>query len=81
MTFRTIVENILGIVNNALIPLIFGFAFIYFIYGIARYFIFAQGDVDARKTGVAFLVWGIFGLFIMVSFWGIVSLLLQTFHL
>ncbi len=63
---------------SSLIPLIIGLAVLVFLMGIAKY-IWHGGNETKREEGKTFMIWGIVGLFVMVSFWGIIELLDQTF--
>jgi hypothetical protein len=67
--------NILGFINNTLVPLVFAIAFLVFIYGVFQYFILGAGDEGKRETGRAYMLYGIIGFVVMVSIWGIVNLL------
>jgi len=49
-------------------------ALVIFLWGLAR-FILAGGDEERIKTGKTLMIWGIIALFVMVSVWGIVTLL------
>lgn len=63
-----------------LIALLLGIAFLVFIYGCAEY-IFKSGNESARADGVKHITWGIIGLVVMVTAWGILSLATGTFGL
>ncbi|MEK7179348.1 MAG: hypothetical protein AAB727_03805, partial [Patescibacteria group bacterium] len=63
---------------NALIPLIIGVALVGFLYGVAK-FILAADDSSKREEGRQLMIWGVIGLFVMVSVWGIVNVVAQTF--
>ncbi|MEN9582777.1 MAG: hypothetical protein RL641_731 [Candidatus Parcubacteria bacterium] len=51
-------------------------ALLVFIFGIVRYVI-ASNEEDKAK-GRSFMIWGIIGLFVMVSVWGLVGFLGNT---
>ena len=76
-TFRDLVDNyIIELVNKSIIPLIFALAFIAFIWGVFRYFFF---PTEANKTaGRDLIVWGLLGMFVMASVWGLISLIQTT---
>jgi len=72
-------RRIIDVINNALVPLILAFAFIVFIWGVFRFFI---ADTEEAKTrGRELLVYGLIGFFVIISVWGIVNLLINTFDL
>jgi hypothetical protein len=47
------------------------------IWGIFKFIIYA-GDENGRKEGRTIIFWGVIGIFIMLSIWGIVNLLGNT---
>ena len=69
-----------GYLLNLIIPLLVGLALVVFIYGVLVYVINASSD-DKRKEGTKFMLYGIIGLFVMVSVWGLVNVLGSTFGL
>jgi NADH:ubiquinone oxidoreductase subunit 6 (subunit J) len=76
------VWSIFGFINkilNTLLPLIIAGAVVYFIYGVAMYII--AGGEEAKEAAKTKIVWGIIGLFVMISVWGLVNILVNTFGL
>ena len=73
----TAIDNI-GKLVNALVPIAIGFAVLFFFWGLAKYILNA-GDEEKKKEGRSIMIWGVIALFIMVSIWGIVSVLADTF--
>jgi hypothetical protein len=59
-----------------LIPLLVSFGLIVFIWSVIK-FIGNSHDAEARSAGLRQMVWGIVGLFAIVSVWGLVGLLGQ----
>ncbi len=72
-TFKTFVDNFIGFFN-ILILLIFSFAFLAFVWGVAQYIVF-PGNEDRKQKGKYIIVWGIIVFVVMISVWGIVNLL------
>ena len=70
--------GLIGALNYIVIPLIFALAFLVFIYGVAKHFFLSGDDEGARESGRQFMLWGIVGLVVLFSVWGLVSLLLST---
>jgi hypothetical protein len=63
---------------NLIVPVLIGLAVLGLFWGIFRYAFFSQGGEgieDAKKI----ILYGIIGLVVMVSLWGILRLLAQTF--
>lgn len=67
------VDNIV----NPLIYFLFAIALLYFLYGVFV-FILNADDESKRDTGKKHMLWGIVGLFIMVSVYGILGLIIGT---
>ncbi len=65
---------------NALIPFIITLAMVYFLWGVSQ-FILHGGDETKRSEGRQTMIYGIIALFVMVSVWGLVALLTNTFGL
>lgn len=57
---------------NLIIPVIFGLALVYFLWGTSQ-FILNAGDAKTREEGKQKMIWGIVALFVMVSIYGILS--------
>ncbi len=65
---------------NSLVPLAFAIAVVLFVYGVLKYIAKAD-DEEARKKGRDFMIWSLVAIFVMVSIWGFVKLLQNTFKL
>lgn len=76
-TFRGLVDGIVGFVNTAVLPLLYALALLFFLVGMTRFFFL--GGAENREQGKSFMIWGIIGLFVMFSVWGIVNMVLATF--
>jgi hypothetical protein len=63
---------------NRVIPLIFAMAVVVILWGIAQS---VSGSEEKRAEGKAIIVWGVVGLFAMLSIWGLVNILVGTFDL
>lgn len=72
---------VLNIINGVLVPVLFAIAFIVFLYGIAKAYIFSHGDEDAVKEGHKVILWGLLGFAAMLSIWGLVNVAVNTFGL
>lgn len=65
---------------SVVVVLLIALAVVFFLYGILKY-ITSGGDEERRKEGSKLMLFGIIGLFVMISFWGIVKILVNTFDL
>lgn len=78
---RGVGQTLIGLINSVLVPLLLAIAFIVFIYGIAKSYIFSQGDEGAVEQGHKIILWGLIGFFVILSVWGLVNILVDTFRL
>jgi ribose/xylose/arabinose/galactoside ABC-type transport system permease subunit len=62
----------------ALIPFLSTLAFLVFVYGVAR-FIRSAGNEKEIKDSKNLLIWGVIGLFVLVTIWGIIAFLQSEF--
>ena len=69
--------SLVGAFLNRAVPLIISLAVVYFIWGVFRYVI--AGDEEKKAAARTDMVWGIVGIFVMVSIWGLVAILQSTF--
>lgn len=65
-------------IGNALIYLLIAFGVLYIVYETVRYFMLADSE-EARKEAGTGIFYGIVGIFIIVSIWGLVNILINTF--
>lgn len=73
----TLMASISRVIINPLIIFLFALAMVYFIYGIARYLLSPENE-EIRKSSKSHMLWGIIGMFIMVSVFGIMNLILNS---
>lgn len=64
---------------NVLVPLIFAVAVLLFLFGIVKFMLLHPDKPELREQGRQFMLWGIIAMFVMVSFWGLVNILTNTF--
>lgn len=76
-TFAQVVDTgIVPFFDNTVIPLLYAIMFLFFIFGVFRYF-FTGGD-ENRQKGRVFVIWSLVGMVAVFSVWGVVNLLLST---
>jgi hypothetical protein len=74
-------NTILYIINAILVPVLFAVAFIMFLYGIADAYIFSHGDATKVAEGHKLVLWGLIAFAVMISIWGLVNIVANTFGL
>ena len=72
-----IVEVIQDVVN-IIVPLFMTVAVAVFLWGIIMY-ITAGGDAEKEKTARGYIIYGLIGLFVLVAFWGLITVITTTF--
>jgi hypothetical protein len=65
--------------GNTFIEVLIAFAVIWIIFNVVRYLIVGADSEEKRKTARQAIIWGIIGLAIILSIWGLVNIVLQTF--
>ena len=75
--FGSVVTPIMSNIVNPIVWLMFGVAAVVFTYGVLQ-MVIKGNDPEARTSGQKSILYGIIGMFIMVSAWGIVYLISNT---
>lgn len=76
-----VADTIIYLINDVAVPLLFAISFIVFLYGIAQAYIFSKGDTGKVEEGHKLLLWGLIGFVVMISLWGLVNIVSNTFGL
>jgi uncharacterized membrane protein YidH (DUF202 family) len=66
-----------GLIVQPILVLVFVLAALFFFWGVAE-LIRNSSSEDGRQKGKRHMIWGIIGMFVMVSVFGIVSLIANT---
>ena len=74
------VLNVLADLINLATPVVVALALLYFFWGLAQYILNA-GNEEKKKDGRNIMIWGLLALFIMVSVWGIINVVRDTFRI
>ncbi len=69
------VAEILG----AILPILVGLGIVYFVWGVITYMI--ASDEEAKTAGRDKIIFGVIGLAVIISVWGLVAILRNTFGL
>lgn len=73
--------QIIYIINAVLVPVLFAVAFIVFLFGVFKTYIWSVGDETEVTKGHKFILWGLIGFAVMISVWGLVNIISGTFGL
>ncbi|TSC62363.1 MAG: hypothetical protein Athens041674_526 [Parcubacteria group bacterium Athens0416_74] len=75
----TLVDRFVDYIINPMILIVFATGFFLFVWGLVQ-FIYKL-DEGAQSSGKQHMLWGIVGMLIMVSVYGIIGLIDETFNL
>lgn len=70
--------SVISEIINGLIPIVLAITVLIFFWGLAMYLLDA-GNAEKKSQGINIMVMGTVALFVMVSIWGIIGILQQTF--
>ena len=73
----TIFNGLVDLINMIIVPLT-GIALVLFLTGMVR-FIYRSDSVKNRNRDRSMITWGLTALFVLVSIWGILNFLLESF--
>ena len=76
---QSLISQINGILNT-IIPFLVGLAVFIIIWGVFKY-LSGAGDEEQRAEAKQFIIYGVLGVFLMVSIWGLVNILVNSFEL
>ena len=74
--FASLVAMFIDMIKT-LVPLIVGLTLLYFMWGIFQ--LVRSNSEDSRKEAIGVITYGVVSLFVMISIWGLVSILTSTF--
>ncbi|MCX6717041.1 MAG: hypothetical protein NTV72_03885 [Candidatus Taylorbacteria bacterium] len=77
-TLSNVITLILGYFTQA-IYVIISLCVLVFVYGVGKYFFWGSDKSDSHKEGAKFVGGALFGLFVILSLWGLVAILRNTF--
>jgi VIT1/CCC1 family predicted Fe2+/Mn2+ transporter len=78
LTLEILIIQFAELLNRA-IPFIIALTLLFFLWNMFRLVISSNEDV--RKEAIKMITFGIIALFVMVSVWGLVNILIHTFNL
>jgi hypothetical protein len=75
MNLSGLISAVSNIVTGVLLPLAFTLCLFYFFWGVVKYLRTSASSADAAKEAKGVMIWGIVGLFVAFSVWGIIALI------
>lgn len=80
-SIQTLLPNIVEFINKALIPFLFGIAFLIFAYNAILYFVIGGSNEDGRENAKNLAIYSVAAFVFLIIFWGIVNILSTSFGL
>ncbi len=74
-TFQQLVADFFMIASDYILVLLIALTVFVFLWGLMKYMFKGQGSDTARTEGRKLMLWGVIGLFVMTSVWGLVTVL------
>ncbi len=74
---KTLVESLTNVLNTWVLGILTLFALVNFIYTVVEYI--AASEDSTRKEKAKKVMWGLIGLFVILSVWSLVAVLANTF--
>ena len=71
--FSTFFNNIQVFVSSVLVPLVLALAFLFFLWGVFKFFIAGGADEEKRNEGKQLMIYSIIGFVLIVALYGIVN--------
>lgn len=78
MSIIPFLNKVSAAILNPLILILFSVAFVYFAVGVVK---LITADAGKKEEGKSAVIWGLVGMFIMFSTYGIIALLLDSFEI
>jgi hypothetical protein len=75
LTLAGLIGSVLGIINK-IIPVLLLLGIVYFMWACIRYVMVSGEQGGQRRSAI---VWGLISIFVILSFWGLVRVLCNTF--
>lgn len=76
-TVAASVSKIVSVIVVPIVTVVFALAVLYFVWGAAGLIIY-KDDADKRKETEMHILWGVIGMFIMISVYGIIRLIANS---
>lgn len=79
--FQDLIENLMVFLNDVILPAIIGLAFLFFVWGMFKYFIWGGADDEKKAQGKSLLIHSIIGFVVIIIFYGVINLITSSIGL
>lgn len=73
-TLQQLVADFILLSSGYVLKILLGLIVLTFLYGLMKYMFKGQGSDTARAEGRKLMLWGIIGIFVVTSVWGLVAI-------
>lgn len=80
-SLKIIIDNLIRYLVNPALGLLMALAVVIFLWGVYKFIANSAEGGEAREEGARSIIWGLVGIFIMVSVFGIINLVLNVLNL
>ncbi len=77
MDLQTLLGGFLDFLTGTIIPFLLVIATLVFVWNVVRYFIIGGANEDSQEKARSLALWGILAFVLIVSLWGIVTLVVN----
>lgn len=71
-------QGIVDLINGVIVPVLLAIAFLIFLWGLYKYFIWNNDSESEKMEGRKFAMWGIIGFVVIFSVWALVGIVRST---
>jgi uncharacterized membrane protein len=77
MNYASIIGKLVEFLDETIVPILIGLTVVYFLYGVMK-FVKSAGDQKARDEAKNTIMYGLIGLAVMVTVWGLVAIIANS---
>ena len=72
-------DCIIGLINSVFVPVVMAIAFLVFLWGVYKYYIYNADSETERAKGHQTMLWGLIAFVVILSIWGLIAVVRTTF--
>ena len=72
-------DGIIDLINNVFVPVVMAIAFLVFLWGVYKYYIYNADSETERAKGHQTMLWGLIAFVVILSIWGLIAVVRITF--
>ena len=72
-------DGIIDLINSVFVPVVMAIAFLVFLWGVYKYYIYNADSETERAKGHQTMLWGLIAFVVILSIWGLIAVVRTTF--